>query len=270
MQFNPKQIIKNLEAARRMTFSGFDKIIIQPEAVRILVNLFLHPGCKSDINLAKFLTNMPVRLADISPHIITAFPSSLAAYAQKKRITNISAADLLECFALDHADSVEENQMHINMNPSYALAHVLTVGKVINLKNHDQRQLADLQIEICGRQVQFSRVLVPADIFAPVNSVVFHHFGVVVAPADSVELKLLAVKLQQQQSQKFFLQKTVKQVLGEHVETIDYAKAAFFRTDMTSRIINESKKDFDFFRLWQEEDLRSVKIPQAEGVVFQS
>lgn len=269
MKIVPK-IIQNLETARRLSFSNFEKIILEPGAISVLVNLFLHPGCKSDINLATFFTGQPVKLSDISSHIITAFPSQLADFAQHHGLTKITAAGMLKCFALDHADAVEKNQVVLLMAPAYALAHVLTIGTVVAIRQAELRQLADLQVKVCGRLINFSHVLVPSGMQVRTGQEVFHHFGVVVAVADSKSLKALAKKLQFDQDKKSFMRKITRQVLGEHIQTIDYAKEAFFRIDMTGSIIEESKKDVNFFRLWQEDDLKKIKIPQSNKVMFQS
>jgi hypothetical protein len=267
---NTPTIIKNLEKARRLAFSDFEKIELEPSAVKVLINFFLHPGCKSDISLATFLTDNPVRLFEVSSHIITAFPSQLAMFAKRKEITKIADVDLLECFAIDHADVVEENQASLLFEPSYALAHVLTIGTVANTRNTENRHLVDLQVKVCDKKVKFSHVLVPANITVKKGQTVFHHFGVVVASADTKELKSLAKKLQKEQNKKTFLQEIVRQVLGKNIEDIDYAKEAFFKVDMAGQIIKESKKDFDFFQLWQKEDLKKIKIPKTEKVMFNS
>ncbi|MFA5052244.1 MAG: hypothetical protein WC544_04295 [Patescibacteria group bacterium] len=265
-----EEIIGKLEQSRRLAFPSFEKIILQSEAVNVLVNLFLHPGCKSDVNLAKFLTGVPVKLSDISPHIITAFPTQVAKYAARKGITDITAADLLECFALDHTDAVEENQRLLGMEPSYALAHVLTVGTVQSVHQMEVRALAILQVKVCKEPVTFSHVLVPAGITVAAGQKVFHHFGVVVANVASPSLAMLAMKLQKDQDKKSFMKKTIKQVVGADVQTIDYAKASFFRVDMTGNIITESKKDMNFQKLWQEEDLKRIKFPKEAKIMFQS
>ena len=263
-------IIQNLEAARRLAFPDFEKIVLEPAAVRILVHAFLHPGCKADVNLATFLTGAPVLLSDISPHIITAFPSQVALFARRKGTTTVSAADLLECYALDHADQVEENQIALAMEPSYALAHVLTIGTVKNIRGVGIRQLIDLEALVCRQRVTFSHVLVPTGVSVKNNSVVFHHFGVVLAAADTKALRLLARKLQLEQNKKSFLRKITKQIIGANISSIDYAKESFFKVDMTGKLIKESKKDFDFQKLWQEEDLQKIKIPKEARVMFQS
>lgn len=260
-------IIQNLEKARRLAFPSFAKIVLEPSAVRLLVNLFLHPGCKSDINLAKFLTGQPVNLTEISPHIITAFPSQLAKFASRKKKTIINQEDLLECFSLDHVDSVAENQQSLLFEPAYALAHVLTIGKVKCLQNLENRNLAEILVKVCEQEIVFKHVLVPLDLPVKVNQVVFHHFGVVVAKADTLDLKNLGRQLQKRQNKKGFLQKITKQIVSE---SIDFAKEAFFKVDMTGQIIKESKKDFDFQAIWQEDDLNKIKMPVAEKIIFSS
>lgn len=260
-------IIQNLEKARRLAFPSFAKIVLEPSAVRLLVNLFLHPGCKSDINLAKFLTGRPVNLTEISPHIITAFPSQLAKFAAKKKKTRINQEDLLECFALDHVDSVAENQKSLLFEPAYALAHVLTIGKVKSLQNLENRNLAEILVKVCEQELTFKHVLVPLDLPVKINQVVFHHFGVVVAKADNQKLKNLARQLQKRQNKKGFLQKITKQIVSS---SIDFAKSSFFKVDMTSQIIQESKQDFDFQKIWQADDLKKIKLPVAEKIMFSS
>jgi len=264
------KIVGNLEKARRLAFPDFEKITLSPAAVKILVHLFIHPGCKSDINLVKFLTGQPVLLSDISPHIITAFPSQVALYAKRRDKTVLTDVDLLECFAIDHAEAVEENKLSVGMAPSYALAHMLTIGKIMSIKKFDIRQLAEIAITICKQKVNFSHALVPSDVLVGVDSLVFHHFGVVVAVADSVGMKSLARNLQSQQNKQSFLQKITRQVVGANVNSIDYAKESFFKVDMTGKLIQESKKDLDFHKLWQEEDLKKIKIPKEAKVMFQS
>jgi len=268
-----ESIVKNLEAARRLAFEDFENIVLEPEAVEVLVNLFLHPGCKSDINLAKFLTGLPVPLTEISPHIITAFPSQVATYAKNSNKLRIKGVDLLECFALDHADAVEENYEFLKFTPSYALAHVLTIGTATNVRNIENRQLVDIDVTACGEVVKFSNVLAPGNMNVKDKQMIFHHFGVVVAKVTDKVLKSFANKLQKTQDKKTFIQKTVKQVLGKEMESIDYAKESFFKVDMTGQIIDQSKKDMDFFRLWQAEDLKKVRIPKVkkeDQVMFQS
>ena len=265
-----QKIIGKLEQARRLAFPEFDKITLQSEAVKVLVNLFLHPGCKSDINLAKFLIGVPIKLSEVSPHIITAFPSQVAKFAARKGITDITAADLLECFALDHTDAVEENQRILGMEPSYALAHVLTVAKVKSIQQVDIRQLCALQVTVCKEPVEFTHVLIPAGMTVIADQKVFHHFGVVVATVATPSLAMLAMRLQKEQDRKSFMKKTIKQVIGADVKTIDYAKEAFFKVDMAGNIIKESKKDVDFQKLWQEEDLKRIKFPKEAKVMFQS
>lgn len=264
------KIIENLEAARRLSNPDFEHIVLESAAVKVLINLFLHPGCKSDVNLVKFLTGKSIKLSELSPHIITAFPSQVSKYAQRKGILKITEVELLECFAIDHADAVEENQHSLLFEPSYSLAHVLTVGKVTNLVHFENRQLVELVVKSCGSDIKFSHVLIPSDVSVSLNTVVFHHFGVVVASANSKELKLLAKKLQREQHKKIFLQKTVKQVIGKSIKSIDYAKESFFKVDMTGQLLKESKKDYDFFRLWQEDDLDKIKLPAADKVMFSS
>jgi hypothetical protein len=112
--------------------------------------------------------------------------------------------------------------------------------------------------------------LVPADVVTGIDSLVFHHFGVVVAVADSPAMKKLVRSLQSQQNKQSFLRKITKQVIGADVQTIDYAKESFFKMDMTGKLIAESKKDFDFQKLWQEEDLKKIKIPKEAKVMFSS
>ncbi|MBU0964595.1 hypothetical protein KKC06_06165 [Patescibacteria group bacterium] len=265
-----QKIIENLETVRRLSWPGFEKIVLEPEAVKILVNLFLHPGCKSDINLAKFLTGQSVSLTDISPHIITAFPSQVAAYASAHGLKKITGPDLLECFALDHADAVEESQDALQFEPSYALAHVLTVGKVVTTRSVANRQIADIKVKVCQQDVNFTNVLVPTAMLVKTDTMVFHHFGVIVAVASNKKMKSLAVNLQTKQDQKRFMQRVIKQVMGQNKQEINYARIAIFKTDMTGKIIEQANKDFDFSRLWQEEDLKKIKIPKEARVMFQS
>jgi hypothetical protein len=93
---------------------------------------------------------------------------------------------------------------------------------------------------------------------------------VVVAVADSKGMKLLACNLQSQQNKQLFLRRITRQVIGANASTIDYAKESFFKVDMTGKLISESKKDFNFQRLWQEEDLMKIKLPKEAKVLFQS
>lgn len=264
------EIVKNLEKSRRLSFPDFENITLEPEAVKILVHLFIHPGCKSDINLATFVTGKSVLLSALSSHIITAFPSQVASFAKRKGITTVSAADLLECFALDHADAVEENVEALSMSPSYALAHVLTVGTVTDSKQIDQRQLVELDVSVAGNTVQFSHVLVPNGLNVAKKQIVFHHFGVVVATAEEEDLKIFAKKLTVEQAKKLFIEKTVKQVIGSSKGNIDYAKEAFFKVDMTGKLIEASKQDFNFQQLWAEEDLENINMPKQKDIMFNS
>jgi hypothetical protein len=156
------------------------------------------------------------------------------------------------------------------MEPSYALAHVLTVGKIMAIQQAGIRQLCSLQVTVCKEPVEFSHVLIPAGMTVVVGQKVFHHFGVVVEIVSSPSLAMLAMRLQKEQDRKSFMKKTIKQVIGADVKTIDYAKVAFFKVDMAGNIIKESKKDVDFQKLWQEEDLKRIKFPKEAKVMFQS
>ena len=197
--------IKKIEEARRLTFPEFDRIVLKSAAVRVLAHLFLSPDCRANVDLAKFADKEQVKLSQISAHILTAAPSALAKYAQEHHKLIISQADILECFALDHARTIKMNQLDTKFSPAYALAHLLNISQVIKIKKVQGKIFVDLKRKFDTSQIVFKNVLVPDDLRVLKNQEVFHHSGVAVAVANTPTLIELADKIKLAQEKDEFI-----------------------------------------------------------------
>ena len=156
-----RELIDNLEEARRRAFPNYDAVYLTGPAVLVLSNLFLNPDCIADIDLRKFLTGRPVALSKIARHIVTAAPVTLCHYADQHQKKVLDRQDLIQCFGIDHISSVEKNHVSVQKSPSYALAHILTVGTVTHIRPWGKQRLANLRVNVSkDRVVRFKNVLI--------------------------------------------------------------------------------------------------------------
>ncbi len=223
-----------LEQARRQAFPDFDRISLEPAAMRILANLFVNPDCNSDADLAGFVTQDSVLLKQISLHIITAAPSTLAKYAQDHNRLEILEEDILRCFALDHAEALQENKIDRKYSPAYALAHLLNVCRVDGLRNLGKRQLVRLVKETAQGRITFSDVVVPENMKLKIGQLVFQHFGVVVALAHNNHLVKLAETIEKKQREHFFTGRINQQTANEIIDSQD---KRLFHENLLEKII---------------------------------
>ncbi len=237
-----RKLIKRIEQARRLAFPKFDRITLSPKAVQILANLFLNPDCRSDIDLTKFAKDKPVKLNQISAHIITAAPNTLAKYAQDHYKVRISESDILKCFALDHAKAIQENRIDIKLSPSYGLAHLLNISRVIKIKEIQEKKFIDLEKRIGAHTIIFKNVLVPDNLQVFKNQEVFHHFGIVVAAANTPRLIKLVDKIKREQKKEYFIYKMNQGVTKERKLIINTQDKADFHENLMEKIIVGNKK----------------------------
>lgn len=232
-----KNFIQKLNKIRRKTLPNFGKIKFTPQAVDIISKLFLHPFCINLVDLKKFIKDKPVKLSTLSAYIITAFPNTISFYAQKHKKILLTSQDILECFAIDHSEGVAENKIEKIYSPAYALAHILTLGKVVNLHRQKNNLLADLEYQFSNKIIIFKNVFVPQDVVVKKGIKVFHHFGVIVDSAKNRELTILSKRLKNKQKGIEFL----CEITRESKDLIDFGKAGLYDFDLTSYIIRESK-----------------------------
>ncbi len=230
-------LIQKLNIIRAKTLPQFKKIRLTRGAVDKVVNLFLHPFCISTVDLKKFIQNKPVKLTTLSRHILTAFPNTISYYAEKHHKTLIDTDDILECFALDHIEGVAENKIEDIYSPSYALAHILTLCKVINLRKNQGHLITDLEYRYHTQKIKFKNVFIPQDIKINQDQNVFHHFGVVVDCAKNSHLISLSKKLQAQQNKLEYIAKINRATSA----IIDFGKHGLYQFDLTHYIIRKSQ-----------------------------
>ncbi|MFH1668171.1 MAG: hypothetical protein ABH884_04095 [Candidatus Komeilibacteria bacterium] len=229
MDFATKQI-KAVEAVRRLNFSDFDQIELTGDAVRILVNLFLNPDCMSDINLEQYIKEERVKLADLSKHIITACPSTLAKYADDHNQLLITRDDMIKCFSLDHLHAIADHKMEKVKNPSYALAHILTMAKIETMKDQQGQVLANL----IQNKIVYKNVLVPSNLKVQTGQLVWHHFGVVIDEAQTQDYQQHYHQLDECYYWQMY--NNVKK------QTINFADQERFHKDIVHGILKEDQK----------------------------
>ena len=253
--------VKKIEQARRLAFPDFDKISLGPKAVRVLANLFLNPDCQTDIDLSKFIKHKSIKLNQISPHIITAAPSTIAQYAKDHNKKRINQNDILKCFAIDHAQAIKDNCIDVSFSPCYSLSHILNVGRIIKIKQvHpvrgrfssktvrvsernsasngvQEKKIVDLEKKVKDQVIIFKNILVPFDLKVFKNQQVFYHFGVVVALAHTPKLIGLANEIKKQQKKEHFIYKMNQRAKKRRKLIIDAQDKTIFHEDLMEKII---------------------------------
>jgi len=225
-------IITKLQEVRRKTFSSYDEITLDQSALKIFARLFVNPDCQTDLDLFS-LTEPQVKLSFLGDHIITAGPSTIAQFAERRKLKKLTAAELLTCFALDHAHDVHDNHVAEDKNAMYALAHILLPSSVTALKTINASMTATLESKTSWGMILFQHVVVPRDMHVLVGEQVYHHFGVIVAHAGNDKLgKVLAA----QQHHLEFLQQHNRDAANRNI-TIDFADERIFRKDVLGLIL---------------------------------
>lgn len=231
-------LIQKLNMVRAKTLPCFKKIKCTPKAIDKISRLFLHPFCVSTVDLKKFIQNKPVKLATLSRYIITAFPNTISYYAKKRNKILIDQEDILECFALDHTEGIAENKIENIYSPSYALAHILTLCKLVNIREQQKNRVADLEYQYGIKKTIFKNVFVPPDLKVIKGQNVFHHFGVVVDCANNANLISLSKKLKAKQDRLEYLAKISKAIPAR----IDFGKPGMYPFDLTHCIIKKNQQ----------------------------
>ncbi|OGY89519.1 MAG: hypothetical protein A3B30_01750 [Candidatus Komeilibacteria bacterium RIFCSPLOWO2_01_FULL_52_15] len=229
-------IINKLQTARRKKFATYDEIFLSADAVPIFARLFINPDCQTDIDLAS-LKGHEVQLSFLGDHIITAAPSTLAAYAERHKKTILSAEDLLHCFALEHAHDVAHNHIAERTSPAYALAHILQLSRVASLSSTDDGTTASLSLPTLWGSILFRHVLVPRDLTVTRRMWVYHHFGVIVAAATDQQFASRIVELQKTDDFIASLGRTVRR---KRI-VVDFGDASLFGKDVLGMILRPSR-----------------------------
>lgn len=229
------QLIKTVEKARRLAFLKFDQITLDPEAVQILANLFLNPDCKSNIDLSKFISSEPVKLNQLSPHIITAAPSTLAKYAQDHHKLNITGSDILRCFALDHVKNIQDDK--IRSSSSQKLSHLLNVGRVIKSKKIGRKKIVDLEKNFDNEKIFFKNIFIPDNLEIFKNQEVFYHFGVVVAAVNNQKLVKLANEIKVEQIKNCSIYRINREAKRKTKSIIDSQNKNYFHGNLMEKIL---------------------------------
>ncbi len=226
MAFSKKQI-DLVEKTRRLSFSDFDKIKVSGDGIRIIANLFLNPDCLIDINLEEYIDKESVLLADISKHILTAAPATLAQYAQDYKKLYLSRDDVIRCFAIDHLNTIENNDIINLKGASYALAHTLSIANITKIYESDGAIIAELK----GDNIVYRNVIIPNNLNVIVGDIVWQHFGVVVDKKSKADDDILL----KQADHKYWkdILKTVKD------RAIDYTDEKIFKKNVYMNIIKE-------------------------------
>ena len=233
------QLIKNIEKARRLAFPEFDQITLEPRAVQILANLFLNPDCKSNIDLSKFISPEPVKLNQLSPHIITAAPSTLAKYAQDHQQLNITENDILRCFALDHVKTVQVDK--IRFSSSQKLSHLLNIGQVVKSKKIGRKKIVDLEKIFNNQKILFKNIFIPDNLEIFKNQEVFYHFGVVVAVVKNQKLAELSDEIKVKQIKNHSIYRINREAKEKSKSIIDSQNKTLFHENLMEKIILPKK-----------------------------
>lgn len=232
-----KGLMQKIEQARRLAYPDFDKIILTPQAVQILAHLFLNPDCQSDIDLSTFITKKSVKLKHLSLHIITAAPATLAQYAKDHDKLKINERDILQCFALNHAHAIEQSHIDTTFSPSYSLTHLLNIGKIINITSTKTKKMVDVEKKANGHRITFKNVVVPNALKIFKNQKAFHHFGVVIAIANTPNLVKLAHKITAEQKKQYFIYKMNQRAGKNKKIIINMQDKTIFQKNVMGKII---------------------------------
>lgn len=256
-----KNLIKKLSLLRLKTLPNFQRIKFTPQAIRTIINLFLHPCCMNTTDLSKFIASKPVALKTISKYILTAFPQTISFYANKHQRFLLGKNDILKCFALEHSEGVAENKIELTHSPAHALAHILTLGQIRDIRHQRETTIADLESTFGPKKIIFKNVFVPRDIPLHKNEKVFQHFGVVIARASGQKLNALYPKIAGQQNKIPYLQNIARGSWG----LIDFGKKGLYRFDLLAAITKEAQKPGRGNWLNQKLHLSSNKKIQLSG-----
>jgi len=228
MAAKDKAILKKLNEIRARNLPRFQEIKLTPQAIDYASKLFLHPFCVATVNLKKFVRKKPVKLAHLAKHIITAFPNTISFYSQEHEKTLINDQDILECFAIDHINGIRENKIESAYSPAYALAHLLTLCKAINLRIAQSNRLTDLEYQCGAKKIIFKNVFVPKDLKIKRGDRVFHHFGAVIDYVQNKNLADLFQKLRSKQRQEEYLSRISTGIFS----VIDFGKPGLYPFDL--------------------------------------
>ena len=226
MAFDKEQV-NVVEKARRLSFADFDKIELSQGGVRIIANLFLNPDCLIDVNLEAYIDKEKVYLADLSKHIMTAAPATLAVYAKDNKKLYLTRDDVIRCFALDHLDTIADNEIIKLNGAAYALAHALSLVTISNIENRDDVRVVELQQE----NIIYKNVIVPDNLEVKIGDEVWHHFGVLIDMKSDEDEKIFS----EQKVHNYWLE-IIKKV---QVDTIDFTDEQTFNKNVYKKILNE-------------------------------
>jgi len=227
MGFSKKQI-ELVEKARRLSFKNFDNIKISSDGVKIIANIFLNPDCLIDVNLNKYIGREAL-LADLSKHILTAAPATLAKYAKDNKKEYLSRDDIIKCFALDHLNTIEGNEIIKLKGATYALAHALSVSSIACLYEDNQNTIAELVQD----NIKYINVVIPKNLKIKVGDRVWQHFGVVIDKVSETDEDIILKQAQHPEWQKILSE--VKDLV------IDYTDEKVFKKNVFKNIISEIK-----------------------------
>lgn len=230
-------LLKKLNQIRQDVLPNFAKIKLTDQAVESTSRLFLHPFCINTADLRKINPGKTVKLSTLSQYILTGFPNTICFYAAKRKKTLIKNKDILECFALDHIAGVAENKIALIYSPAYALAHILTLCRVVRIRQRKEYILADLEYQFGEKKIAFHNVFVPPDLEVKKNQNVFHHFGVIIDSERNRDLSRLARTLSQKQKEIEYLCLVTKNTK----KIIDFGQRGLYNFDLISYIIKQSK-----------------------------
>jgi len=235
MAFAEKQI-KIVEKVRRLSFADFDKIELSRGGVAIIANLFLNPDCITDVNLESYLKYKTVKLSDISRHIITAAPATLAAYAQSHNKLYLDRDDIVECFVLDHLQTLADNKIDKFKGCIYALAHTMSQATVRSVREDD----AVFIVELEQGDLVYQNVIVPMSLEVKKGQLVWHHFGVVVDIASAADERIY----NKQQADSYWQE--IYNTAGK--KNIDFTDKNIFGKNIYKRILQElHRRSCDYY-----------------------
>lgn len=246
-----REIINKLQAKRRETFQQYDAITLNQRAVKVFRNLFINPDCQADIDFAT-LTEPKVNLATLGDHIITAGPSTVAQYANKHKLMHITDADLLRCFALDHAADVHHNHVADKTNTIYAYAHILHVSRVMSVADTEGYRTAELESHTTWAPVRFMHVFIPEGMVVKKGQYVYHHFGVIVAHAHD-EKEAASITMLQKSDE--FISELARSSAHKRI-MIDFADVGIFQKN----VLGQMMKPQTVAQVKRPQDLQHGKI----------
>ena len=234
-------IVERIETARRLTCSNYDEVLLTGPAVELLARIFLNPACRADTDLAGLISGETTPLPNIGRHIVTEAPITLARFAQQHNRPTLEPKDLLSCFALDHVSQVSGHHLDRRLSAAFAFSHILTVGKIRDLRIVDSETLVDLDVELAADHLDYINVFLPEGMAARVGQLAFHHMGVVVAVADTPALMDLAGSISQQQREIPDMLRWEGGAAAETSRHLDLSDSRLFGTDLTGAIFKKQE-----------------------------